>query len=557
MPTTVGALRFDAHNDYLQMSTVPSSSVNFSVCGWVKIVTDRNDYSCVWAFEDTVGGNFVELVTDFDGTSMAIFDNGGADAVVSMTPGTWYFFGVKVGASGALTTYWGLEGAGSLTKQTGTVVSSGSFNKFWFGSTSFSEFLSGDLAQFRAWNAQLSDAEFDAEFKSATLVRTSNAVGWWQFANNATRATDASGNGNTLTDSGSGAWSEVTGPTIGNPATFAVTRGVALVAPKYPVGRTDILTYGANLIDGLSPVSSIKFFLSPAYNTLDFPGQTWGGTYTTLAQIVADTAFSTAIAPFSTVVLNCWTFANGTNNPWVNAVTPTSLSSEYTEIKALADYLLANFSGKTFIIQNWEGDWSLLGVFDPLAPIPPYRAQRMAAFERERARAVRDSRATNTGTSKVLHAIEVNRALDKYGARVTRDVLPLVTPDLVSLSAYEAVNAFVGQPNQAAAEDAIESSLRALVAEVRQYVKPGTHIYLGEFGFPQDEASMAGFSVSGFLDRIATVCDAVGVSLAIWWQSLDNEEQSLGVPRGYGLWNRNGSSSSVGARNAAGDWFAT
>ncbi len=557
MPTTVGALRFDAHTDYLKLSTVPSSGGDFSVCCWAKLVVDRNDYSCVWAFEDTIGGNYIELVTDFNGETMAVFDNGGADAVTTMAAGTWYFFGAKVGAAGALTTYWGVEGAGSLTKQTGTVVSGGTFNQFWIGSTAYSEFLSGDIAQFRAWNAQLSDAEFDAEFKSPTLVRTSNVCGWWKLEANATRTTDASGNGNTLTESGSGSWTEVTGPTIGNPATFAVTRGVSLVAPKYPVGRTDILTYGANLIDGLSPVSAIKFFLSPAYSTLDFPGQTWGGTYTTLAQIVADTAFSTAISPFSTVVLNCWTFANGTNNPWVNAITPTSLANEYSEIKALADYLLANYSNKTFVIQNWEGDWSLLGSFDPAAPIPPYRAQRMAAFERERARAVRDSRATNTGTSKIFHAIEVNRALDKYGTRVTRDVLPLVTPDYVSLSAYEAVNAFVGQPNQTAAENAIDAALRAVVAEVRKYVRPGTPIYLGEYGFPQDEASMSGFSVAGFLSRIDSVCDSLGVTLAVWWQSLDNEEQNPGVPRGYGLWNRNGSSSTVGTRNAAGDWFAT
>lgn len=216
-PVTVGALRFDAHADWLQLGTVPADKNNFSVCCWVKIVVDRDSYSCAWAFEDTGGGNYIELVTDFDGTSMAVFDNGGADLVKSMTTGVWYFVGVKVGASGALTTYWGEEGAGSLTKQTGTVVSAGSFNLFWIGSTYYSEFFSGDLAQFRVWDAQLSDAEFNDEFKSSLLVRTSDVVGWWKLDSNSTRTTDASGNGNTLTESGSGAWTEVTGPTIGNP----------------------------------------------------------------------------------------------------------------------------------------------------------------------------------------------------------------------------------------------------------------------------------------------------------------------------------------------------
>lgn len=213
-PVTVGALRFDAHADYLRPSTIPASGGLWSVCCWAKIVTDRNDYSCPVALEATGTGDFIELITDFDGTSMSVYDSSGADALISMTVGVWYFLALTVNGS-SFSAYYAVEGDSAISRLDGTLSSTASFDRMWFGSTAYSEYWNGDLCQFRVWDDALTESEISAEFISHTLVRTSNNIGWWKLEANATRTSDSSGNGNTLTESGSGAWTEVTGPAIG------------------------------------------------------------------------------------------------------------------------------------------------------------------------------------------------------------------------------------------------------------------------------------------------------------------------------------------------------
>lgn len=335
----------------------------------------------------------------------------------------------------------------------------------------------------------------------------------------------------------------------------------AHVAGKYPIrtGSHDFLTYGVDVMGNLG-FSKCKIYLSPNYSgsldptKKDYPNQAWSSNnYTTLTQLAQDPAYVTVFSDvrFDTYYINTWTFANGINNPWTTTQTIEQLNNEYNEIKDLCVHLLNTYTNKKFIIQNWEGDWAFIGDFNQNAAIDTWRSKRMAAFMRSRKDAVRDAtRSVLSATSQVRLALEVNRALDTFNERVHSDVIPYVDVDFISLSAYEAVNAFVGKSSQALAEAAIKDSLEALVKNIRKYCKPGTPIYIGEFGFPQDEASMSGFSVSGFLDAIKSKSNELGLVCALWWNLFDNEEQSPGVERGYNIYKR-----SPFVLSNAGIWF--
>jgi hypothetical protein len=255
---------------------------------------------------------------------------------------------------------------------------------------------------------------------------------------------------------------------------------------------------------------------------------------------------------FTRFFIDTWSFTNGIFDPWRQTVTTAQLAAEYTEWYNLAVFLLSTYSGKEFVLQSGaECDWSLIGSFNPANPVPPYRTQAYAAFLNVHQRAVEDARKNTLSTSTVIHAVEVNRVLDDYSERVHRNVLPLVNVDLISYTAYEAIN-FWGA-NQTDAENNIQLYLTKALRRLKA-VKPGTRIYVGEYDWPQDEPGFTGIglNVAGLIDKVISICNAEGITDLVWWQIFDNEEQSPGVPRGFGLYNRNGSSTTPGALNAAG-----
>jgi hypothetical protein len=310
-----------------------------------------------------------------------------------------------------------------------------------------------------------------------------------------------------------------------------------------------MLTYGKDAIETLG-FGTIKLYLTPGYAT-DYPGQNFGSVPTTLTTLAQTTPMAACLADagFTRYLLTTYTFANGLNSPY-NDLTSTNLSNEYTEVYNLAVHLLSTYSNKHFILQNAEGDWELLGGVVASAEVDPLRYTRFAAFQRVRLKAVRDAQAATASTSTVKLAIEMNRCLDDYGQRLWRDVLPLVHPDYVFLTVYESINTWGAQ---AYTEAQIETRLTSTINRIRR-VLPNVPIVFSEFTWPQDEAQFTvhGMDVGDLIDKVIAVATSLGVAGCVWWQLFDNEEQSPGVPRGFGLYSRNGSSTTPGALTAAG-----
>jgi hypothetical protein len=303
----------------------------------------------------------------------------------------------------------------------------------------------------------------------------------------------------------------------------------------------------------------IKLHMSPDYLD-EYPSQVWGSTPTTLTELAQTTAFDTVFddARLSTYVLNVWTFENGIDNPWTQAVEPNAggearanLAAEREEIQDLAEYLLGNFPGKTFIIQASEVDWAYIGAASDAArqySVPPYRAAQMAAFFRERQRAIEDARAAVTSTAKVLHGLEVNLVLDDNGPRVHRDVLRFIKPDVVGFSSYESIITAIFSGVQATAEAEIDRRLRRAWALVQEAM-PGVSTYIGEFGWPEAETWFTdlGLDTDGLIGQVVDTATALDMTHVVLWTYRDNEEQSPGVPRGFYVRKPDGSLSSQGA----------
>jgi hypothetical protein len=304
--------------------------------------------------------------------------------------------------------------------------------------------------------------------------------------------------------------------------------------------------------------------LSPNYkgdldNTkTDYPNQTWAATYSTLAGLASDIAFTNVFNSLSRIFINTWTFTNGINNPWINDISDVQLLNEYNEMYNLAVYLLSNFSNKQFILQNWEGDWALLGAFDPTAIIDVYRCGRYAAFLNVRQKAIEDARATITSTSTIAHAVECNRILDDFSFRVHRSVLPQVKCDAISWSAYEAINSW--GTGESDAEANIISLMTKGFYRVKQALQPDItkpftkRFYIGEYGFPLNDPGYQSLSLNtgNLIQKVIDTANSLGFTDVVWWQIVDNDELSPGNPRGYDLYIKSGSSNVVGALSDAG-----
>jgi hypothetical protein len=310
---------------------------------------------------------------------------------------------------------------------------------------------------------------------------------------------------------------------------------VAHVGGLYPT-QTDFLPYGVGLIKGLGPnAKTVKLWLSSAYVT-DYPDQTWGGVYTTLAGLAADAAFAGiwADAQITTYLLGTFAFTDGVTNQWIiNGVNPTYLAAVKAEFQALGTYLLTNYSNKTFVLQNWEGDWALMGNTTPTTYVAKDRCQSMAAWLRARKAGIDAAKAAvPASTSTLMCGIEVNRCLDPQ-RRVVRDVLPYAPTDFVSISAYEAINPGFFLANMTDAKASIDLLLRQVVADIRQ-AKPGTPIYIGEYGWPLTE--QPGFwNMGQAIQQVFDTCNALSLNTwATWWEILDNASPY----RGYGLYDQ-------------------
>jgi len=306
-------------------------------------------------------------------------------------------------------------------------------------------------------------------------------------------------------------------------ASLLLTRtqlGVAHIGGLYSFSETDYLNEGAAAAHAIG-ARCIKVSLSldtdnPSPKLYSFHSQ-WPAVATLDA--LADTPYYRALfaREFDTFILTAFRPGRSAGY-WRESFSAEDEQAEEECFASLTRNLLRTYAQtrKTFIIQNWEGDWALRGSFDPATKPTPGATAAMIRWLAARQRGVSRARAEFvTGGARVFHACEVNlvRQAQVQGApSVTADVLPNVPVDLASYSAWDTKNS----PTQFA-------EALAFIAKHKRPTEPfGEHgVYVGEFGLPESEATPQ----VAFERTTALLAEAkrFGCPYAVYWQLYCNE----------------------------------
>lgn len=232
------SVRFDASADYLRRTSgLPASGAIHSGCCWVKRKVDTGAFASVFYYHGITGSYEFWIETETGGDRLDLYEYPGAESQAigpTLTIDTWFFIGWKR-TNTSRSIYYGTEAGGTLTKATNTDTRNvtAAISEFYIGNDVFTEPFNGEIAYFRLWDATaLSDADFDAEWRSATPVLTSGLWGDWRLASAATATTDSSGNGRSLTVGGT--LSDGGANPVPPSAPSGLIRPVPIVAPPFP-----------------------------------------------------------------------------------------------------------------------------------------------------------------------------------------------------------------------------------------------------------------------------------------------------------------------------------
>lgn len=294
---------------------------------------------------------------------------------------------------------------------------------------------------------------------------------------------------------------------------------------------------------------AFKAYCTPDYESDNYTLQTWPGGISSLTTLAQSTPFATQFADswWSHVVLTVYTFANTSGAWWISNLTQAKLLADYVEMKAFVSHLLTTYSGsgKTFVLQRWENDWTLMnGTSNAAVYVPRDYIDRYAAFLGNCQRAVEDARreTAHYGVT-VVNALEANRILDRDQGRhrVVNEIAQRVQPDWVSWSAYDGTidnsPTFTWGSSLAVWAAYWEPRFRDGMRALRTAF-PGKPIYLGEVGFPENEVPVS-WGSNGVGDVIQYVHDwAVdeGVELFLYWNTFANDLDPTPPPTYRGLW---------------------
>ncbi len=225
--------------------------------------------------------------------------------------------------------------------------------------------------------------------------------------------------------------------------------------------------------------------------------------------------------PFTTYVMVV-TALGRDDGYWRNGISEEQKKDEQRQFYELARYLLTRYkdTGKTFVLQHWEGDWMVRGNFEANAKPTELALKSMIEWLNARQAGVNQAR-QEVGQQgvHVYHATEVNRVVQSMRQdfpNMVLNVLPYTNLDLVSYSAWDSATEHYADPN------VLRQALDFIAAHTPDSPDFGDrNVYIGEFGMPE-----SGYS----LDQIRTaIPNAVrtgldwGCPYVVYWQLYCNE----------------------------------
>lgn len=239
-------------------------------------------------------------------------------------------------------------------------------------------------------------------------------------------------------------------PAAADAADFRRVIGVTHVDGTYSFTSKDEMSEGADLLLSLG-TKSIKLWLTPRYYKEYYPGfagdmtqQSWP-TVNNLTELVQTPYYSQVIDKFDVIAFETYEFSGYEVTYGLSAA---QVQEIHDELYDLAYYLLQTYNGtgKTFILQNWEGDNAIYYSGNG-GPNPPQTAfDGMVQWLNARQDGITDARnalGSSVSNVNVYGAAEVN-VVDRPDVPETKNVMYEVIPrthmDLYSLSSYSTID---------------------------------------------------------------------------------------------------------------------
>lgn len=295
--------------------------------------------------------------------------------------------------------------------------------------------------------------------------------------------------------------------------------GVTHVDGKYHLTDKDFLNEGADQILALGS-RVIKVWLHKPQQSYPFNSQ-WPE-MNRPAEIAKSPYFSKLFSkPMTTYILMCFS-AGADAGYWRKGINDDQKLQEQRQFYELAKFLLTTYqgTGKTFVLQHWEGDWLIRGNYDGKADPTPEAIRGMIEWLNARQKGVNQARQEiGLNGVRLYHAAEVNRVVDsmrKGKPNMVNKVLPHTQLDLVSYSAWDAVTAHFENPQ------IFREALDFIAAHTPDSPDFGDrNVYVGEFGMPENKFS-PGQIQKAIPNAVKTALDW-GCPYIVYWQLYCNE----------------------------------
>ncbi len=295
--------------------------------------------------------------------------------------------------------------------------------------------------------------------------------------------------------------------------------GVTHVDGKYHFTEKDFLNEGADQILSLGS-RVIKVWFHNPRKSYSFNSQ-WSET-NSLIEIAQSPYFRKLFdKPFTTYIMMCFSKGRGASY-WRNGITAEQKLNEQRQFYELAKHLLSTYrqTGKTFVLQHWEGDWLIRASYNGNVDPTPRAIKGMIGWLNARQAGVNQAREEVTPDGvHVYHAAEVNRvvaSMKEGKPNLVNTVLPHTKLDLVSYSAWDATTVYAKDPN------VFREALDYIAANIPDSPAfRNRNVYVGEFGIPENEHPAE--RIRSLVPHVVETAHDWGCPYIVYWQLYCNE----------------------------------
>jgi hypothetical protein len=305
--------------------------------------------------------------------------------------------------------------------------------------------------------------------------------------------------------------------------------GVTHALGTYHRTKKDFLNEGIDEILALgSRVAKLYLCSRKGHRDENYPFNSKWEKVDSLVELVQTPYFAAALAkPLTTVVLTTYAVGREDYQYYRKGFSQEDAERETKQFYELTKHLLTKYHGtrKSFVLQNWEGDWAVRGHTDAKKDPSSEAIDAMAGWLNARQAGVNQARAEASGASdvRVFHAAECNLVLPSVRSgrpSVASHVLPQTKVDLVSYSAWEA------QEDPKLLTEALD-----FMAGHASYNDTFGHknVYVGEFGLPEFERKPE--QLTKVLDTVVPTSLRWGCPYVIFWQLYCNEAKHKPVTK--------------------------